>query len=173
MSSNTLSLSYLCTLCKEPCLESQDCLGCDYCDEWTHLKCTNLSTKQFNYLSKSKSPFYCSSCHRNIICSICSKPCKNGQNCILCNTCDQWKHAKCTSLSIKEFRNFASSDLHFNCDECFKSLFPFNSLDSLTVRNQFQNINNSVIYNKSPNSTSYVESKLFKDQFFKNNQFSL
>ena len=50
--------SYPCTICHSACLDNENSLCCDDCDNWTHLKCTNLSFKRFKFLSNSNSKFY-------------------------------------------------------------------------------------------------------------------
>ena len=57
---------YPCSACGNPCINNKhDCISCNICDEWTHLKCTDLSIEQFNILVSSDDtgePFYCNKC---------------------------------------------------------------------------------------------------------------
>ena len=119
------SKSYTCTVCNNLCLDNQECICCDNCDSWLHSHCTNLNTAQFNRLANSDLPFYCKHCRQILECSYCNSICDNGQNCILCNSCNNWKHLKCISLKLKSFRKLSNSNSDFNCDECYKSIFPF------------------------------------------------
>ena len=46
---NSRNVTYPCTVCGNACITNkQDCICCTVCDEWTHLKCTDLTPSQFN-----------------------------------------------------------------------------------------------------------------------------
>ena len=40
-----------------------NCIQCDSCDEWIHLKCSRLSREEFNLLSHSETIWCCSKCN--------------------------------------------------------------------------------------------------------------
>ena len=66
-------LVYNCTECSNPCLNNQNSLCCDNCDKWTHLYCTNITMKRFNFLSTSDATFFCHSCLQKITYPVCLK----------------------------------------------------------------------------------------------------
>ena len=49
--------------CGKPVKSNQKSIACDQCDKWVHLKCTDLSQGQFDFLSQNEdSTFYCLHC---------------------------------------------------------------------------------------------------------------
>ena len=50
------SIEFSCIVCMDNCIEDQEAICCDMCENWTHLKCINLSHKKFDLLSKSSLP---------------------------------------------------------------------------------------------------------------------
>ena len=52
-------IKYPCTNCKKGVRSNQRAIQCDFCDEWTRMKCTTISLSQFNKLSTSDETFYC------------------------------------------------------------------------------------------------------------------
>ena len=49
--------------CGKPVKCTQNSLECDLCKKWVHLKCTNLSDEQFEFLASNENlPFYCLNC---------------------------------------------------------------------------------------------------------------
>jgi hypothetical protein len=66
-SSNTGPIKHPCISCKKSVRSNQKVIQYDFCDEWTHLKCTTLSNSDYNILSTSHDRFwwnsiYCESC---------------------------------------------------------------------------------------------------------------
>ena len=55
-----------CSVCGKSCITNrQNCLCCNICDEWVHLKCTDLTLNDFNFLSSPENfekPYYCNLC---------------------------------------------------------------------------------------------------------------
>jgi hypothetical protein len=43
---------YPCTKCKQPVKSNQKALQCDFCDHWTHLRCTTITVKEYHILAK-------------------------------------------------------------------------------------------------------------------------
>ena len=39
---------YPCLVCHSVCSNNQNCICCTLCDEWVHLKCTDLTVSKFN-----------------------------------------------------------------------------------------------------------------------------
>ena len=55
-------VKYPCSLCRKPTKSNQKAIQCDFCDAWTHLKCTSLSLSQYQKLANSDETFYCNLC---------------------------------------------------------------------------------------------------------------
>ena len=55
-------VKYPCTDCNKPVKSNQKAIQCDFCDLWTHLKCTKLTVSEYNLMSKSNDYFYCDCC---------------------------------------------------------------------------------------------------------------
>ena len=55
-------IKYPCTYCKKPTKWNQKALQCDFCDDWTHLKCTSLSLNEYKTLSRSDDCYFCHLC---------------------------------------------------------------------------------------------------------------
>ena len=66
ISFRTINYKYPCLVCLGPCKEKcQDSIQCTLCDEWVHLKCSDLTFKQFKeYCSPENAdvPYYCEIC---------------------------------------------------------------------------------------------------------------
>ena len=43
------------TLCSDDC----ECIFCEICEHWCHLKCTGITRKQFSQLASSDEPYFC------------------------------------------------------------------------------------------------------------------
>ncbi len=161
-----------CSKCNKYMSNNQNCIYCDLCSLWFHVKCLDMSLKQFRHLACSDSPYFCHSCiaaelpfvsienacfdglffnmptsandgcYPNDLCTQCYKVCKPNQNCILCDNCEIWQHVKCTSLSHNEFLDLSSSHCDFYCNSCFRSMFPFSNLTCIDFRFLFEVKNN-------------------------------
>ena len=46
------SSSDKCTNCAKLCIDGQNCIQCDKCDCWQHLKCSGLKLKEFKKVVK-------------------------------------------------------------------------------------------------------------------------
>ena len=46
------SSSDKCTNCAKLCIDGQNCIQCDKCDCWLHLKCSGLKLKEFKKVGK-------------------------------------------------------------------------------------------------------------------------
>ena len=53
-------IKHPCISCKKSVRSNQKAIQCDFCDEWTHLKCTTLSNSEYNILSTSDDRFFLS-----------------------------------------------------------------------------------------------------------------
>ena len=56
-----------CKICIKVFKTNQNCIYCDICKMWLHLKCANLSLHQFNSLSNTDLPFYCVTCLSTVL----------------------------------------------------------------------------------------------------------
>ena len=124
------SIEFPCIVCMDNCIEDQEAICCDMCENWTHLKCINLSRKKFDLLSKSSLPYDCCKCYLTIICAKCNKNCTTKQNAIYCSSCDRWVHLDCTSLTYDEFTFLSNTNIKYHCQKCFVALFPFNTIEN-------------------------------------------
>ena len=166
-----------CNVCLNVMSQRHNCIFCDLCCSWIHMKCANLSLSHFNCLANSDLPFFCQNCillelpfvllhkrqfnnlfyNSNKIttfnykfpCTVCQKPVRKNQNSILCDVCQKWSHHKCTSLSTGEFISLASSSFPFYCYKCYKDLFPFHNLvkDDLNFVFKNQSSDNTSTFN--------------------------
>ena len=63
MLSSNIKLKYPCKQCSKSCKSNQNCICCDICNMWYHIKCVSLTLSQFNSLKANSSmPYFCSSC---------------------------------------------------------------------------------------------------------------
>ena len=54
---------YPCLKCTKPVKKNQKGIECNNCVKWVHLKCTNLTEEQYNFLETNENvPFYCLLC---------------------------------------------------------------------------------------------------------------
>ena len=51
-----------CKVCLNVMSQRQNCIFCDLCCSWMHMKCANLSLSHFNSLANSDLPFFCQNC---------------------------------------------------------------------------------------------------------------
>ena len=52
-------------------------------------------------------------------CTKCNKQCRNGQNCIECDTCKKWSHQKCTNLTMAQFTDLCKeNESSWECNTC-------------------------------------------------------
>lgn len=146
-----------CKFCLEIVLDNCNCIYCEICDRWCHIKCVKMSINRLRELSESNEPFYCKKCLSHELpfysltnktfaatidctpdvnarnfkfpCKVCKKSCKSNQNCIYCEICKIWIHVKCTSLSISQFKSYITSTLPYFCSNCISDSLPIDCLD--------------------------------------------
>ena len=116
---------YICLVCKKSV--KNNCIYCEICGQWSHFKCSKISSSQFVSLSLSNDPFFCFNCimqeipfslisnkeFKNLYsshiknvkypCRVCGNACKNSQNSIKCDLCNVWTHFKCSTLTLNQF----------------------------------------------------------------------
>ena len=56
----TDSILYPCVSCKKDVIN--DAIECSLCNKWCHIKCSKLSKKRFEFLSREGEYWYCVSC---------------------------------------------------------------------------------------------------------------
>ena len=58
-------------------------------------------------------------------CTKCMKQCRNGQNCIECDTCKKWTHQKCSNLTMQEFSEHCKdTNAKWECNTCNPQQIP-------------------------------------------------
>ena len=65
---NPCPIKYPCTNCKKGIRSNQRAIQCDFCYEWTHVRCTTISLPQLNKLSTSDETFYCTKYNDRLPC---------------------------------------------------------------------------------------------------------
>ena len=60
-------LLYKCLKCKFHVLDKDKGIQCDSCDSWIHIKCTNLTNKDYeHFINNNELPWYCKLCMNHI-----------------------------------------------------------------------------------------------------------
>ena len=150
-----------CKYCLKLLPENCNCIFCEICKSWIHIKCLRMSLCRLRELDNSNDPFYCPKCIaaelpfmllsdrifnisvitssipivnvRNLSfpCKFCNNSCKRNQNSIFCEVCQLWVHLKCTALSIHQFKDYASNSLPYFCSSCLSENLPLNALEPI------------------------------------------
>ena len=146
-----------CKYCLKAVLDNCNCIYCEICNSWCHIKCIKMSLSRLKELSESKDPFYCNSCLSHELpfcllttrtfdvtvnctpdvsinkfkfpCKLCKQACKSNQNCIYCEICKMWIHVKCSALSLSQFKSYTTNTLPYFCSDCIFDNLPINCLD--------------------------------------------
>ena len=103
-------------------------IECEKCNNWIHIKCNNISTKQCKqYQDNSEDTFQCKNCNK---CGMYDKMVAKNHHAIECNICCRWIHLKCNKLSEKEYNFFQENkNMPFFCIKCMADYVPFLTLD--------------------------------------------
>ena len=118
----------LCVKCRKIAKEGQNKIQCNICKNWSHLKCTSLSLKDFK--KQTSTSFNCQYCI-SYKCGKCSDHVLDNHNGISCDTCNIWFHLKCTKLTTKDYRLYQTGQYVFwNCPKCLSEIFPFTNIDN-------------------------------------------
>ena len=122
-----------CKICYKRFSSVDDCLFCESCCRWVHLKCTTLSNKGFDEMCKNCLPFYCNVCTPKMsLCCKCQLVCANTKRYFTCFLCYQKCHVECVSIQNKNIKNhIKKGNFKYYCDNCKKSVFPFQNVDNL------------------------------------------
>ena len=110
-----------CPLCMGFCMASENCILCDYCQNWFHQRCAKLSNTKFDALSESNAMFKCSICEKKKNCHTCGDTQLNSLNSLYCVTCLENFCDSCNSLPNSLIHSFRTTDCPFYCSSC--SLF--------------------------------------------------
>ena len=139
-----------CPSCRRRVPEKSDSISCDYCLRWFHLRCTDLTSSQFEIFTKQKSfEWVCNHCAENI-CQKCNILTKNSTK-IQCEKCEKKFHLICAGLSKTAYIPTTS----WYCYQCHEELFPFNSISVKQVCNLAFN---SLKLNTHPNQIHSIHS---------------
>ena len=65
---NNPKWKYPCIECAKPVKSNQKGIECSTCTKWVHLKCTNLTQAQYDYLEANENiPFHCLICNPRLL----------------------------------------------------------------------------------------------------------
>ena len=110
--------------------KTDDCIRCDLCNRWHHLKCTKVTKDQFDIYSVDESfEWFCSSCSSDK-CNTCEIIFRRGKS-ISCTTCTKKYHITCVGLN-----NLSLNKIDPNfwiCFQCKNDIFPFNTITSAQI----------------------------------------
>ena len=123
---NTDQPKYPCPNCKYDC-DDEDCILYDYCMNWLHQKCANISDKRFRALSSSHhKKFKCKFCKmKNKNCAECGKMIRDNSQCkkLYCVSCKDWYCAQCLKLESEKVRLYLTTDTPYFCLDCSLDYF--------------------------------------------------
>ena len=116
-------------VCPQCCIKINDktdsSIRCDVCNKWHHLKCTSLSTEQFEIYSIDDSfEWFCLKCSADK-CSACDIIFRRGKS-ITCNACTNNYHISCVGLNNHTIGTVNTCT--WNCFRCNNDIFPFNTI---------------------------------------------
>ena len=134
----------------------------------------NSRNEKYKTNSKRKQPKI--PCFKNInykyACLICSRPClENRQDSIQCTVCDDWVHRKCTDLTMKQFKVYASENNNdpYYCVHCLYGYSTNINCDdtcSQATYNHLFNENGNKIADLSPNSVFQNDDELLYTNYY-------
>ena len=121
-------------VCPECCIRINDktdnSIRCDICEKWHHLKCTKLTTDQFDIHSIEDSlEWFCRKCSADK-CSTCEIILRRGKT-ITCSTCSNNYHISCVGLNNQTIVSVDTA--YWNCFNCKNDIFPFNTITPLQI----------------------------------------
>ena len=117
-----------CPTCQKYVYDNSNCICCDECDYWFHLRCTKLKLKEFKALAKNPDSSYVCICCSNYKCPKCIRPVFDRQNAVCCDACKTWYHLRCSKLSLKQFIEISKTSEPWICNQCYNP--PFISVDN-------------------------------------------
>ena len=72
-------------------------------------------------------------------CGVCSRPCKNNQPAIQCDSCDTWIHKKCIQITPKNWKILKNTSISWHCLNCALPNFSSTLFDDFNPTNLSQN----------------------------------
>ena len=111
---------YPCPICKYDC-DDDSCILCDFCTNWLHKNCANISDKRFRTLSLSQHIKYkCKFCKtRNKTCADCGANISHDRcEKLYCVTCKDWYCAQCLNLEPNILKSYLTTDKPYFCQDC-------------------------------------------------------
>ena len=119
-----------CPSCKTEVKNKTDCICCDKCNKWFHLKCTEIKRSEFEiYCIDNTFEWICENCS-NDCCKKCEIIFRKKDNAISCDLCEYWYHLNCSGINKDLFNKLGESDDNWYCTSCKNIIFPFNSIDN-------------------------------------------
>ena len=58
---------YPCGICSKNVTNNHYAVYCDNCNVWVHIKCNNITKYCYRKLEKSKDPWFCKNCIKDIV----------------------------------------------------------------------------------------------------------
>ena len=112
--------NYPCTVCMGFCLEDENCILCNICNNWFHKECVNLSNEKFRLLSNNiNSKFTCTICVFNKKCEVCNKNQNQSRvRFLYCVTCLNHFCDDCNPFLSDEIDKYRLTDEPFYCPSC-------------------------------------------------------
>ena len=68
-------------------------------------------------------------------CAVCAKPCMKNQDAVMCDTCEQWNHRKCTQISLTTFKALQNPNTSWHCCNCGMPDFNSSLFDDYRIEN--------------------------------------
>ena len=113
--------SFPCMHCKINCDADSNCILCDYCTNWYHVRCAGVSNKKFLEFNNSPQLKYmCKFCKRKKSCDNCKKSISDNDpsHSIYCFSCGLLYCHECEKLSYSEIQRLNAIEQVYICHEC-------------------------------------------------------
>lgn len=119
---------------------------CDQCNKCFHIRCANITTKEYEGFLSSPESWVCLACirHTNILqqdmeshrrlrrqqeveeerghvifpCGICHRAVQGNHRGICCDQCNHWFHARCVNLCNSDYTRLSNSSEGWLCTHC-------------------------------------------------------
>ncbi len=179
-----MSNELICLKCKEITHDNQDCIHCDDCCRWIHVKCSGLTQKRFLELGNDlTSNWFCKNCLAKTLpfqkvsstyqflvnnvtgydpplkfgksCSVCDKRVINIEKALPCHSCQKFIHRNCTHLTEQQLVDLGVNIEQWFCKSCRDDAFPFNSIENHEILPDNFNSNEYCACNGTRDLTDY------------------
>ena len=153
-------------VCPQCCIKINDktdsSIRCDVCNKWHHLKCTSLSTEQFEIYSIDDSfEWFCQKCSADK-CSACDIIFRRGKS-ITCNACTNNYHISCVGLNNHTIGTV--NTCNWNCFRCNNDIFPFNTITPSQIETLSYNSLDTIKHTNKLRTINFVPPKKTNDQY--------